>query len=127
GGPLHVPDQGAEPARSNLVDGGLQTFASLVKRVPMLHRERDKGHNLATSCVMRVTCPHMFTHACIRPYHQYTKQFVETYCSILHAMLRPPTPGSKAHTACWDRLEGYLIFKTRYPSVHGYPECATGA
>jgi hypothetical protein len=31
------------------VDGGLQASFSLVKRVPMLHREMDKGHGLATS------------------------------------------------------------------------------
>src|SRR5262245_50896502 len=50
-GPLHLLDQGAESALE-LVDGGLQASFCLVKRVPMLHREMDKGHDLATSYVM---------------------------------------------------------------------------
>jgi hypothetical protein len=50
-GPLYLLHQGAEPALE-LVDGGLQASFSLVKRVPMLHREMDKGHGLATSYIM---------------------------------------------------------------------------
>ena len=50
-GPLHLLDQGAESALE-LVDGGLQAFFRLVKRVPMLHREMDKGHGLTTFYVM---------------------------------------------------------------------------
>ena len=54
GGPLHPPDQGAEPAR-DLVDDGLQTCASLVERVPMLYGAIHQGHSLAPFYVMRVT------------------------------------------------------------------------
>jgi hypothetical protein len=51
-GPLHAPDQGAEPAH-DLVNGGLQTCASLLECAPMLHRERHDSR--VASCVMRVT------------------------------------------------------------------------
>jgi hypothetical protein len=49
GGPLHALDQGAEPTR-HFVDSGLQTCASVIERMPMLHRERHQGHDLPLLC-----------------------------------------------------------------------------